>query len=246
MKAHGGKVKETVMDIEKRLQVLEKIYALHAAYGASFELACDRGCAVCCTANVTLTTLEALYILRHWQSQGRPAPAEALAAAARQPRFQPKLTINRMAALCLQGAPVPEEAADPGAGPCPLLAGNCCTIYPARPLACRAMVSRERCAQGGAADMPDEILAANHLLMQFVEALDPAGASGNLVDVLLFLLQPVALSAYTAGRPAAVPPPLAPHRAIPALMIPPELRDRLLPLARAVQQYCQEAAEPSA
>ncbi len=245
MKVQSEKVKETVMDMDKRLAVLERFYGLHAEYGAPFALACQQGCALCCTANVTLTTLEALLILRHWEGQGRPAPVEALSAAARRPRFQPRLTINRMAALCLQGAPVPEEAADPEAGPCPLLEGQCCTIYPVRPLACRAMVSRERCIQGGAADMPDEILCANHLLMQFVEALDPAGASGNLVDVLLFLRQPAVFSAYASGRPAAVPPLLAPHHAIPALMIPPELRDRLLPLARAVQRCCRNAAEPS-
>lgn len=233
------------MDMEKRLQALETIYALHADFCAPLKLACERGCALCCTANVTLTTLEALRILRHWQDRGRPAPVEALAAAARRPRFQPTLTINRVAALCLQGAPVPEEAADPAVGPCPLLEARGCTIYPARPLACRAMVSRERCTPGGAADMPDEILAANHLLMQFVEALDPAGASGNLVDVLHFLFQPEVLAAHASGRPAAVPPPLAPHHAIPALMIPPELRDRLLPLARAAQRCIQDAAKSS-
>ncbi|MBI5062809.1 MAG: YkgJ family cysteine cluster protein [Desulfatitalea sp.] len=226
------------MDIETRLRVLEKIYALHADFCGPFDLACGRGCALCCTANVTLTTLEALKIIDHWRKQGRPVPLEALEAAAQRPRFQPALTINRMAALCLQGAPVPEEAADPAVGPCPLLEADRCSIYPARPLACRAMLSRATCARGGAADMPEEILSANHLLMQFVEALDLQGASGNLVDVLLSLLPPERLAPYASGGRIA-PPPLTPHHAIPALMIPPELRGRLLPLAQAIRTYIQ-------
>ncbi|MBI5550515.1 MAG: YkgJ family cysteine cluster protein [Desulfobacterales bacterium] len=230
------------MNIETRLRVLEKIYALHADFCGPFALACGQGCARCCTANVTLTTLEALRIIRHWHAQGRSVPLAALTAAAQSPRFQPALTINRMAALCLQGAEVPEEAADPAVGPCPLLEADRCSIYPARPLACRAMVSRDTCAQGGAADMPEEILSANHLLMQFVEALDLSGASANLADALLFLLQPDQLAAYTSGAPITAAPPLAPHHAIPALMIPPELRARLLPLAQAVQACIRNLA----
>ncbi len=223
------------MNIETRLRVIEKIYGLHADFCTPFELACGQRCARCCTANVTLTTLEALRIIHYWHAQGRAVPLAALAAAAQQPRFQPALTINRMAALCLQGAEVPEEEADPAVGPCPLLEADRCSIYPARPLACRAMVSRTACAQGGAADMPEEILSANHLLMQFVEALDLHGASANLADALLFLLRPEQLAAYTSGAPVTAAPPLVPHHAIPALMIPPELRARLLPLAQAVQ-----------
>jgi Fe-S-cluster containining protein len=230
------------MYIETRLRVLEKIYALHADFCGPFDLACGRGCARCCTANVTLTTLEALCIVRHWHAIGRSVPLAALEAAAQRPRFQPTLTINRMAALCLQGAEVPEEEADPAVGPCPLLDADRCSIYPARPLACRAMVSRAACAQGGAAEMPEEILGANHLLMQFVEALDLHGASANLADALLLLLRPERLAAYTSGAPVAAAPPLAPHHAIPALMIPPELRARLLPLAQAVQACLRNAA----
>jgi Fe-S-cluster containining protein len=230
------------MDTRTRLGILEKIYALHADYCGPFALACGPGCARCCTANVTLTTLEALRIVHHWRDQGRGAPLELLTAAARQPRFQPALTINRMAALCLQGAEVPDEAADPAVGPCPLLAADRCSIYPARPLACRAMVSRAACPQGGAADMPEAILGANHLLMQFIEALDLHGASANLTDALLFLLQPAQLAAYTSGMPITAAPPLTPHHAIPALMIPPELRTRLLPLARAVQDCIRRSA----
>jgi Fe-S-cluster containining protein len=224
------------MQMHLRLGALEKIYALHADFCGPFDLVCGPGCALCCTANVTLTTLEALKILRHWQDQGRAAPLAALAAAAQRPRFQPTLSINRMAALCLQGAPVPDEAADPGVGPCPLLEAQRCSIYSARPLACRAMVSRQTCGRGGTADMPEEILTANHLLMQFIEALDLPGASGNLADVLLFLLRPETLAAYAAGGRVAAPPPLIVHHAIPALMMPPELQARLLPLAQAARQ----------
>lgn len=231
------------MDMETRVRLLEEIYALHADFCAPFAVVCREGCALCCTANVTLTTLEARLILNHWRDNGQGPPLADLAAAARRPRFQPALTLNHMAALCLQGAPLPDEAADPEVGPCPLLEKNRCSIYAVRPLGCRAMVSRAVCNPGDAAEMPEEILAANHLCMQYVEALDVQGLSGNLVDVLLFLSGPARCAADAAGGKVVPPAALAANCAIPVLMIPPEWRGRLLPLVQAIQKRVRAIAE---
>jgi hypothetical protein len=231
------------MDMKTRLRLLEEIYALHADFCAPFAVACRAGCALCCTANVTLTTLEAGLILNHWRDSRQCPPVAGLEAAALRPRFQPAMTLNHMAALCLQGAPLPDEAADPEVGPCPLLANDRCSIYAVRPLGCRAMVSRARCTPGDAAEMPEEVLAANHLCMQYVEALDVRGLSGNLVDVLLFLAGPARRSADAAAGKIVPPTELAANRATPVLMIPPKWRRRLFPLVQAIQRQIGAAEE---
>lgn len=224
------------------LKGLEKIYALYDQFFCTMQTVCGKGCATCCTANVTMTTLEGLFILDHWQAHGRKPPMELLRKSAQNPGFRPTLTINQLAALCLEDKEIPEESADPGAGPCPLLRNDLCTLYAARPFGCRAMVSSTDCAYSGEADMPDFVLAANNLISQFIEALDHAGRFGNLADILLLL-----------SAPAAVPPQehpslekMAANRSIPVLMIPPEHRQRMQPLLRALQQILQETFQKPA
>lgn len=222
------------MLFETRKVLLEKIYALHDDFTARFDLACGRGCDLCCTVNVTMTTLEGLLIMRHWEARGQQPPLEALRAAAGRDRFQPTLTTNHIAALCLQEQEIPEEAADPDAGPCPLLQDGCCTIYEVRPFGCRAMVSRSRCMQGGTADMPDPVLSANHLMLQFIEAIDVPGVSGNLTDVLLWLSASELRDRAADGQAIEPPRGMAANRSIPVIMVPPEHRALLQPLIQTL------------
>lgn len=230
------------MEIEKRLDLLKQMYAIYDAFGTAYQPACHKGCALCCTANVTMTTLEGLLIWNHWASAGSPPPLAALSRAAGRPRFQPKLTINRLAALCVRDEEIPEEAADPDVGPCPLLAEDLCMIYSVRPFGCRAMVSRSDCAEMGAADMPDEVLAANNLVMQFIEAIDVTGLSGNLIDILLYLSDSDRIGKYTGLEKLSPTDVLAANHPIPALMIPPEHQDRLQPLLQSIRQMLQAKA----
>lgn len=210
----------STMLINDALQRLQRIYDLHERFCADQTFACRRGCAPCCTANVTLTTLEARAIERHWARTGEKPPIARLQQAARHPRFRPRLTTNQLAAICAAGGEPPDEAADPAAGPCPLLNDTICTIYPARPFGCRAMVSHTDCARHGTADMPDRVLAANTLFLQFIESLDQNGRTGNLTDLLLWRLS-------GSTKP---PTDLAANRTIPVLMVPPEQHTALQPL----------------
>jgi len=179
-------------------------------------------------------------IQNRWLAEGAPPPVGPLQAAARRPRFQPRITTNHLAALCVRpqaGDPeLPEEAADPRVGPCPLLVGNHCSIYAVRPFGCRAMVSRSDCAAHGAADMPDEVLAANTLVLQFIEAIDDGGLTGNLTDVLLHLAQMDRRDAYELQEKRYSSDGLAANRPMPCLMVPPEQRERLAPLLQAIRQ----------
>lgn len=228
------------MQIEKRIALLEKIYRVYEAFCANFSSACRKGCALCCTANVTMTTLEGAMIHNHWLAEGGGAPVGALQAASRRPRFQPRITTNHLAALCVRpqaGDPeLSEEAADPRVGPCPLLVGNLCSIYAVRPFGCRAMVSRSDCAGHGAADMPDEVLAANTLVLQFIEAIDEGGLTGNLADVLLHLARMERSDAYECKERQSYADGLAANQPIPCLMVPPEQRERVAPLMHAIRR----------
>ena len=179
-------------------------------------------------------------IHNHWLAEGGDAPMRALQAAASRSRFQPRITTNHLAALCVRpqaGDPeLPEDAADPRVGPCPLLEGNLCSIYAVRPFGCRAMVSRSDCAAHRAADMPDEVLAANTLVLQFIEAIDDGGLTGNLTDVLLHLSQMERPDAYQSKERRSFSDELAANRPIPCLMVPPEQRERVAPLLQAIRR----------
>jgi Fe-S-cluster containining protein len=231
------------MSMQHRLKKLQQIYASYDAVCAGPDMFCTRGCALCCTANVTVTTLEAELILSHWKGRGGLPPLAQIEAVMRQRRFRPAITINRLAELCLKGMDCPDEAADPTAGPCPLLKDDLCSIYEVRPFGCRAMQSRSDCRRSGAADMPDRILSANTLFLQFIEALDAGGICGNLSDILLFLDAPEHRAAFQSGAPLEPPQGMPVNRTIPVLMIPPEHRPRLTGLARSLQRICGGTGE---
>lgn len=83
------------------------------------RIACRRGCAFCCHVDVAVTPLEAIRLARlsrHAAAAGIGVAARADAAAA--PRFRP----------------------------CPLLKDGACSVYDARPFACRALYSFDAAA----------------------------------------------------------------------------------------------------
>jgi Fe-S-cluster containining protein len=98
-------------------------------------LACRESCAACCHNLVELTPPEALLIGHHLQQHFPPAEKDlVLSQAARN--------------LTLAAGQIKAALASlRQALPCPLLRGNRCSVYPLRPLVCRAMhsLNRERC-----------------------------------------------------------------------------------------------------
>ena len=207
-----------------------------------FDPACDKGCASCCTCNVTGTTLEGALIYDHLApGKGMEALAAQVAAAPVR-RYQPAITINQMVELCLNDLDLPEETNDPEAGPCLWLEDNLCPIYAIRPFGCRAMCSLENCKTSGEAQMPPLVLSANNVMMQYIEALDRPGASGNMADVLQFLTQKENYHAYVNGTPLKFPGSLKPNLAFQVLMVPPEHRRQIEPLVQNLQQAAKETA----
>lgn len=203
-----------------RLHVLEQIYALYDDLIKNRTLACRVGCDLCCTRNVTLTSLEAGLIIRHLEKSGQEGLLTSLQNSGDLPRFRPLTTTNTLAHLCWNGQAPPEEAYDPAWRPCPLLTDSRCPIYTARPFACRCMVSTSVCQKGGQAEMDDYLLAFNTVFMQFIEHADAAGHTGNLIDMLTM---PSARRREACRRSE---PGFVANRPIEMLLLPPEYQSR--------------------
>lgn len=227
------------MDIEKRLKLLEKIYSIHDAYASNTQTACQKGCAACCTCNVTATTMEVRLIYHHLASQDRIEWLEAKVSSPPPGRFQPKITINQMVAICARGEVLPEETNNPMAGACPLLEDDLCSIYSKRPFGCRAMFSSSNCSSGGEAQMPSLMLSINNVIMQYLEAIDQPGGSGNFVDVLRFFTDTANRRSYTHGEAFLPSKGMLINRSFPVLMVPPEHRISIGPLVQSLKEVIQ-------
>ncbi len=214
-------------------KLLEHIYAVYDDFSETLPAACRRGCAHCCTRNVTLTTLEAYLIAAHLSAGGHEALAGRLAAGLDQDRFHPRITTNELADICRQGLAPPEET-QPGETVCALLEDEACPIYPVRPFHCRCMTSRTDCGKTGCADMDPFVMTVNTVFLQYIEHIDRDGFSGNLIDVMHFAMHFFESREnrrrYEAGEPISQPPGLIPNRRVSALMIPPKHRGRIAPL----------------
>jgi len=98
-------------------------------------VACQSGCDSCCYNQVELTPPEALLICHHIAEHFSEAEKELLLAHA-----------DRILEILKAMGPK-ESAVRRREIPCPLLLNKNCSVYPARPLVCRAMhgLDRERC-----------------------------------------------------------------------------------------------------
>jgi Fe-S-cluster containining protein len=115
------------------------------AAGKRPQIACAAGCSACCSQQVAVAPVEAAaiaqYVTRHFTDE------EDTALVARL-RALDTLTRGKTA---LERAHMRE--------PCAFLVENRCSIYPVRPLRCRAVYSRDAGYCGWAAAHPDEAAA---------------------------------------------------------------------------------------
>jgi hypothetical protein len=224
------------MNFETKSAVLEKIYDIYDHFAGTLNLACRKGCASCCTRNVTLTTLEGQRIIQHMKSPEMKNLFEKLGSESLWKRFQPEMTTNGMARLCIEDASLPEEICDPDWGPCPLLVDEKCPIYPVRPFSCRCMISKKSCQQTGYAHMDEFLLTVNNVFLQYIEQVDQGGCFGNLTDVLLLLESRKGQKNCLEGSLDCKVNGLIPNEPIKALMVPPEHRLKIQPLLNSLQK----------
>lgn len=224
-----------VEELKRRIVLLDRIYSLYEEFIASYDLACQHRCAACCTCNMTLTTLEGYHIIAGMDEAARKGLFESARNVSTSKRFQPQMTINKIARLCKEGTPVPDEVIDPTWGACPLLTDNACPIYPLRPFGCRCMVSDLDCRETGEAQVDELILTVNNLFLQYIEHIDPWGGTGSLIDILLYFDQPAHLETFQNKMTIAGNGSLAHNCLIPVLMVPPEHRHRVQPILQKIQ-----------
>lgn len=223
------------MDISKKLHILDELFHLYDKAIIDEAIACEKGCAHCCTRNVTVTTLEAYRLVDRLGVEALEQLYGRLADAAGEGRFKPLVTINALAEITAMDEDPPDEICDPAWTPCALLENDLCTEYALRPFACRCMVSAAVCGEGGFAEMNEYLVSVNTVFQQAIEHIDVPGVTGNLLDVLAMFKEVENRSLYLTGmmRPESTGMPV--NRHVKMLMIPPAQRDRLQPIVEKIQ-----------
>ena len=223
------------MMLEKKIAALDRIYAAHDRYCATLDVACKKYCAHCCTANVTLTTLEGYKIVDHLITDGKLDVIDGLKQMAAATRYQPQISTNRLAELHAAGAKVPEEEMPAEWEDCSLLAENVCAIYDLRPFGCRCFVSRKNCAESGYADIDEFTASVNTVFLQAIEHLDADGCCGNLMDILQVMASEDNRRAYAEDRLKCETNGLIVNWSLKVLMIPPEHRPKMEPILQELR-----------
>jgi len=149
------------------------------------DLACNKGCATCCTQNVVITAVEGEFIHRFIREKGMQKWFAGKIQKKAQTR-RPELTTNGFAAACLEGKDVEPDSYG-SSEPCPFLENDCCTIYEVRPFSCRCFASTTTCRPGVPALIGEQYLSASTAVMQLIEHLGQGEFLGNMLDVLLAL-----------------------------------------------------------
>lgn len=204
-------------------QKLNEIYQLYEKALADTHMVCRKGCAACCTSNVTLTSLETRFIVQSLDSGRLAQMKQRLEKKIPPKRYIPKMTTNQFASFCLSGQEIPEEENDPDWGKCPLLEDERCTIYPSRPFGCRNMMSDVYCKDTGFAQVPPLVLTITNIFLQYIEHLDFQGFSGNLSDMLPLYLK----SSGDFEKNHCIK-----NRKMAVLLVPPEHRTAVAPLVK--------------
>ena len=224
------------MDIASKLKILDQIYAIYDRFAATLDLACKKYCDHCCTAGVTLTTLEGYKIIDGLNSTDRMDVIQKAQAASEKNRLRPQLTTNRLARLCADGADPPEENDNLALESCSLLLDHQCPIYKLRPYGCRCLVSRRYCGEIDYAEIDDFVLSVNTVFLQTIEHVDADGCTGNLVDVLLAMSVKKNQAAYGNGALHCSANKLIPNQPLEVLMIPPEHRTKMEPILKELRE----------
>jgi len=222
------------MDLEQRLNILNKIYGFYDDYSKHLDVACKKYCAACCTPNVTMTTLEGYLIADHMSSNGQAGLFKNFHAKISRNRFKPKITTNKLADLCMKGDDPPEEEKKHSNKSCPLLQDSLCPIYEVRPFGCRCFVSTHDCGKSGYAEVDSSVITLNTVFMQFIEHIDFMGCSGNFSDILLLMISKENQDKYKTNTLNCPGADIISNLKIKVLMVPPEHRVKVKPVMDAL------------
>ena len=224
------------MSLKAKLNALKQIYQVYDEFIQTQDLACRKYCSICCTCDVTLTTLEGRMIIDALSPAEIRVLLSKLAQKAHPGRLLPDITTNHLAHLCAQGRDFAETDRRLSPAACPLLTEHSCPVYDVRPFGCRSLVSHINCENSGFATTNDYILSINTLFLQVMEHLDSGGRLGNLSDVLIVLEAENRSSAAIRNRPEHTGRHLIRNQPLKVLMLPPEHRVRIQPILASLQK----------
>jgi Fe-S-cluster containining protein len=227
------------MKINIKLNILHQINQIYEDYIKSYDLACERLCAHCCTRNVTMTTLEGFKIVKYLESSNKTDLLKKIKADEERFGYKPRITTNQMAQMGYEGKDIPEENFGDNAGEamdfCPVLENDECPIYEARPFGCRCLVSKHNCKDKGYAQIDPFVVTVNNIIFQFIEHIDESGLFGNFSDVLIFMENKKASLNDTSEVIENIESGLLKNHPLSVLLIPPEHREQIKPILESLQ-----------
>ena len=221
--------------LEQKLAALQDIYRVYIDFIQSREIVCRKGCSHCCTAGVTLTTLEGYQIIRKLVETGDSDIIKRIQTAGNAKRYRPQTTTNQLAVMCAHGDDPPQENIAAGTASCFILTADQCPLYDLRPFGCRCLVSRRHCGEQGYAEIDDFVLSVNTVFLQTIEHLDCPGCTGNLVDILQTLSLEDNRAAYRKNTLNCTGNALIPNHPLKVLMLPPEHRQNMEPILKELR-----------
>ncbi len=228
------------MQCNEKKSILTKIYKLYDETVVNIDIACRKKCSSCCTCNVTLTSLEAEFMVAFLTNQGKNNLKILIDQGFPLKRYIPKMSSNSFARMCMQGKDIPVEENDPNWGKCPMLVDDMCAFYDVRPFGCRAQISEVPCRENGYSQIPPIILTINNLFLQFIEHVDQNGFFGNMSDVLpLFLSDNLTDNARNRINKIDDTNLLS-NEKIAVLMIPHEHREKIRPILDKLSYIVKE------
>ena len=225
-----------------RLDTLNQIYALYNDFSKALSMACRRGCSMCCTQNVTMTTLEGRRIIEYLRSNDEETLLSLAHGTPRSEWYRPTITTNDFALFCLKGEAPPKEQNNCSGIACTFLSNSECMIYEVRPFGCRCFFSTQACETEACAVIDPFLLTVNTVFLQFIEQIDKGGFFGNLNDVLALLASG---DRNNLRNNSAHLRSLSQNRGIPGLLITPEHQERMEPILRDLKRIAfQRGATP--
>ena len=77
------------MNLNTKLAIVEQMFDIYDRFIGAFDFACEKFCAHCCTANVTMTTLEGYRIVSQFMKNGAMDELKTIVEKSHPHRFVP-------------------------------------------------------------------------------------------------------------------------------------------------------------
>jgi Fe-S-cluster containining protein len=173
-----------------RHEVMASLYRAWDRLAGEEQWACGPGCAACCrNSRILLTRTEGEMMVEAIKAAGRRDLLRRLKRSPDDSVRLPVTTLNQLTRLCRMRQDPPADAGWEGSQrTCALLEHGKCPVYEVRPMACRTLLSRQRCAPEGEASLDSWWVTLGTVFLQLSEAADAGGQYGAMDRMLASVL----------------------------------------------------------